>query len=274
VKTSVVIFPFDLFGGGGTAAGAQLVADAVREMLADNKREEIPTRARAYQGQVRVEEVGFDMLKDYSRWQDRAADIIKTIWRKQHFLLWVAGNHLGALPVYDELANDPAGTLVVQFDAHLDVYNLTDCTSELSHGNFLMHCKGPLPAIINLGHRELLLRPDHVKKYYTSTFSAAELAIDPEPALAYLRETCKKARRLFLDFDCDVFDPAFFPAVGHALPFGLTPPLILRLMDTAWTERIVGMSLSEFEPGRDVNDRSLSTLMWLIEYVLLRRYEK
>ena len=29
----------------------------------------------------------------------------------------------------------------------------------------------------------------------------------------------------------------------------------------------------EFDPSRDRNDRSLETLMWLVEYVLLRRYE-
>ncbi len=45
MKTSVVIFPFDLFGGGGAAAGAQLLADALKEMQADNESETLPTRA-------------------------------------------------------------------------------------------------------------------------------------------------------------------------------------------------------------------------------------
>ena len=46
------------------------------------------------------------------------------------------------------------------------------------------------------------------------------------------------------------------------------------LLHATWSERVVGVSLSEFEPGRDVNDRSLQTLMWLVEYLLLARYEK
>src|SRR5262249_56541121 len=112
-----------------------------------------------------------------------------------------------------------------------------------------------------------------VGRYYRQTFSAAELAVDAAPAEAYLRETCGRARRVFLDLDCDVFDPAFFPALGHALPFGLAPPLVLRLLEAAWSERVVGVAVSEFDPGRDQRDQSLATLVWLLEYLLLRRHE-
>src|SRR5207245_1257466 len=134
------------------------------------------------------------------------------------------GNHLGVLPVYDELSARP-NTLVVQFDAHLDIYNLSDCKAELSHGNYLLHCAGPLPEICNVGHRELLLRPAYVAKYLKQTFSAAEIAVDAEPALAKLRQACAQAEHVFVDIDCDVFDPAYFPALAHPLPFGLTPQL-------------------------------------------------
>ena len=39
VKTAVIFFPFDLFGSSGTADGVRLLADEMREMLADNRRE-------------------------------------------------------------------------------------------------------------------------------------------------------------------------------------------------------------------------------------------
>ena len=274
MKTSVVIFPFDLFGGGGAAAGAQLLADALKEMQADNESETLPTRARAYQKHVRIKEFNFDKLLAYSQWQADARRAIQQVWRKSEFLLWIAGNHLGTLPIYEELADNREGVVVVQFDAHLDIYNLSDCATELSHGNFLRHCTGELPAIVNLGHRDLFLTSAYVSRYYQQTFSAAELAIDPQPALAYLRQVCGSARRVFIDIDCDVFDPAFFPALGHPLPFGLTPPLLLLLLDAVGWERVVGMAVSEFEPARDVNDRGLETVMWLLEFMLLQRYEK
>src|SRR5262249_38224069 len=149
-------------------------------------RESKPTRAAAYQPHVRIRELDFEKLADYQDWRQRGRQAVRSAWKKGDFLLWVTGNHLGALPLYDELAG--TDTLVVQFDAHLDVYNLGDCTEELSHGNFLLHCAGSLPPVVNLGHRELLLRPEYVHKHYHWNCSASALALDPEPALKQLRK--------------------------------------------------------------------------------------
>jgi arginase family enzyme len=277
-KTSAVFFPFDLFGSGGCGAGAQLLADASQEMLADNRREKIATSARAYAGKVRCHEFSFETLAAYQEWRHQARLAARRVLDQGDFLLWVAGNHLGVLPVYEELGrrqHTPSKrTLVMQLDAHLDIYNLSDCTSELSHGNFLLHAETSLPDIINVGHRELLLRPEYVGKHYRHTVSAAELAIDPARSLDMVRAACAEAGHVFLDLDCDVFDSAFFPAQAHPVPFGLAPQLLLRLLDAVWSERFIGLAISEFDPSRDSADRSLATLMWLIEYVLLRRHEK
>jgi arginase family enzyme len=99
------------------------------------------------------------------------------------------------------------------------------------------------------------------------------LAVDPQSAVEYLRTTVAAAERVYLDIDCDVFDPLYFPAVTEPVPFGLNPLLLLRLLDAAWTPKLRGVLLSEFEPGRDQQDRSLATVMWLLEYCLLRCYE-
>src|SRR5262249_27376531 len=158
VKTAVIIFPFDLFGSSGTAAGAQLLADELREILEDNRRERTPTRARAYTNKVKIHEFCFEKMAVYEKWREQGWQAVHEVMVKGDFLLWISGNHLGALPVYDELATDAAESLVVQFDAHLDIHQFTDCTSELSHGNFIRHIKGQLPRLINIGHRDLLLR--------------------------------------------------------------------------------------------------------------------
>lgn len=273
VKTAAIFFPFDLFGSAGAAAGVELLADAVREMLADNRRERLPTRSQSYSSDVRIREVEFKTIADYDDWRKQGRQIIRRALANNEFILWITGNHLGTLPLYDELAEADDEPLVVQFDAHLDIYNLSDCTNELSHGNFLLSCAGPLPELINCGHRELVLKPDYIARYYRTVFSAAELAIDPEPALRRLKQAGQSGRRVVIDLDCDVFDPAFFPAVAQPLPFGLSPRFVLRLMDAIWSERVCGLSISEFCPARDREDRSLATLLWLVEYLLLRRYE-
>src|SRR5262249_16881538 len=57
VKTGVVVSPFALFGGGGGAAGGALRAEERRGVLADNRRETVPTRAAAYTPHVRVRQL-------------------------------------------------------------------------------------------------------------------------------------------------------------------------------------------------------------------------
>ncbi|MBI2807574.1 MAG: arginase family protein [Planctomycetes bacterium] len=270
MNTRAIFFPFDLFGSAGTRAGVELLADAFQEFLADNKRERIATRARALANKLRFEEYTFETLADYQDWRGQARGRVRQILKQNEFLLWVTGNHLGAIPIYDEL---DASALVVQLDAHLDIYNLSDCTPELSHGNFLLHAELPLPRIVNLGHRELLLRPEYIKKYYDASFSAAEVVSDEDTVLGKLGALCGDAERVLIDLDCDVFDPAFFPAVAEGRPFGLSPAFLLKVLNVVDKDKLIGLVISEFDPARDQRDRCLETLMWLIEYLLLWKYD-
>src|SRR5438552_4278416 len=156
MRTTVLFCPFALFGSPGAAEGADLLADAVREMLEDNRRERRPTRSRAYQPHVRVKELAFADLTAVAAWRETARAAARQALQAGDFLLWVGGNHLSILPVYEELGAR-GDVSVVQFDAHLDIYNLSDNPPELNHGNFLRHADGPLPPIINVGHRDLFL---------------------------------------------------------------------------------------------------------------------
>src|SRR5205823_12974638 len=92
-KTTALFFPFDLFGSAGTARGAELLADAFREMLDDNQRERKPTRAQAYTKGVRIEEFCFPSLAAYQDWRTEARQAIRRAFQKREFLLWITGNH-------------------------------------------------------------------------------------------------------------------------------------------------------------------------------------
>lgn len=274
MKTHACFHPFDLFGHPGTRQGAELLADAVREMLRDNRRETTPIRARAYTKKVQVEEFVFDAPSDYHDWRTAAQTAIAEIVDKDDFLLWSTGNHLGALPLYDVLCTHAEGTLVIQFDAHLDIYDLADCTTELSHGNFLRHAAGPLPKLVNIGHREQLLLPSAIESFFTHTIPAAELHANADAALERLRHACAEAERIFIDIDCDVFDAAYFPGVAQPEPFGISPAFVLRCLQAIWSPKIRGVALSEFLPAHDERDRSLATLLWLVEWIFLKNHER
>ncbi|WP_020470930.1 arginase family protein [Zavarzinella formosa] len=270
MRTTAVVFPFDQFGSAGTGAGAQLMGDALREMLEDIDEETEPTRGDCFVDQVSIEEFTFDTPAHCLDWRKTAAAVIREKFDGGESLLWLAGNHLCVLPVYEALDKND---LVIQFDAHLDVYNLSDSVSELSHGNFLMHTDGSLPRVVNIGSRDQFLPDKHTGEYFHRIRTAEDWHTDPASVLKSLQSLVKKAGRIWLDIDCDAFDPSYFPAVQHPLPFGLSPAHVLQILAAVWSPKIVGVSISEFDPGRDRDDRSLSTLVWLMEWLLLKRYE-
>ena len=270
MRSTAVVFPFDLFGSAGTGAGARLLGDVVREIIDDTDAETRPSRADAFRGRLRVQEEVFETLGQVKDWRKRGRAVARQSFKAGDFLLWLGGNHLSVLPVFDELGPD---TLVVQFDAHLDVYDFHDTTPELSHGNFLRLAGGPLPKLVHVGHRDLFLPPKELAKTFAAVHPATELAADPDRVAAALRKQAAAAKRVWIDLDCDAFDPAFLPAVPEPLPFGLAPPVFLKLLDAVWSEKVAGFSVSEFDPGRDVRDTSLNLLGWLVEFVLLKRHE-
>ena len=270
MRVQAVTFPFDLFGSAGTGAGAQLLGDAVRELLADARRETRPARSDSFKDHVRVREFPFETPAQLGDWRKTARGAVRSALKAGDRLLWLAGNHLAVLPIYEELGPD---ALVIQLDAHLDIYNLADCTSELSHGNFLLHAQDKLPAIVNVGNRDLFLPGEHVGQHYREAHGAEEVAADPDKVVQRLTRLAKSASRVWIDVDCDAFDPAYFPAVQHPLPMGLSPAFVLRLLAAVWSEKVVGVSVSEFDPGRDRADQSLGTLVWLVEWCLLRWFE-
>jgi len=274
-KTTVIVFPFDAFGAGGTGRGAELLGDTVREILADNKQETRPTRTDAYRGLVKMREVSFGTTKALGSWRSIGRQMLRQTLKSGERVLWLGGNHLSVLPVYEELGADgsAAGSLVVQFDAHLDVYQLRDINPNPAHGNFLLHSDETLPTIVNIGHRDLFLPPKEVSTYFAAAYTALEVATITDRIRSDIRTRAKKAKRVWIDIDADVFDPAAVPGVNMSLPFGPDPLTLLSLIDACWAGNVVGISISEFDPGRDDRDTGLTLLGWLIEWLLLRWHE-
>ena len=275
-KTTAIIFPFDNFGNAGTGAGAQLLGDFLNELLDDNDEEDRPMRGNAYTENLFLQQVDFDSMEELADWRSEGRTRLKEAFRHDERVIWLGGNHLSVLPVYEELgeSGDGAKTLVVQFDAHLDVHQFQDIHPTPANGNFLLHADGPLPTVVNVGHRDLFLLPADIRAAFAATHSALQLATQPEKVIADLRKRAAKAARVWIDIDADVFDPAELPGVHRPLPFGPPAVQVLRLLDELWeTGKVIGLSISEFDPGRDARDAGLNLLGWLIEWALLRWYE-
>ena len=267
MRTRAVSFPFDLFGSGGTGDGARLLIDALREILDDAAAETMPARSRSYRRKVKIEEVTLDSPEHLAFWKALAQSPIEETLGKGEFLIWLAGNHLGVLPIYEALG---VKTLVIQFDAHLDVFHLAENIVTPTHGNFLKHAETALPRIINVGSRDLLLMPKAIEPIFSRVISAEQVAADPSGAVGIIIEECESAERVWIDIDADAFDPSQVPAVTHPMPFGLSTQWVLGVLARLDWSKVAGISISEFEPGRDEKDKSLAALSWLLEWVLLR----
>jgi arginase family enzyme len=263
----VVVFPFELFGSGGTGAGAKLLADTVQEILDDTAQETRPCRADVLRGRVQLKELAFDTPAAVAKWRQRGHAIARQALDSREFVLWLGGNHLAVLPLLEELGAD---TLVIQFDAHLDVYRFHDTTTELSHGNYLKHFTGPKPRLVNVGHRDLFLTAPEIHETFEAVYPAWDVANDPHRVACELKAQASSAARVWIDLDCDAFDPSVLPAVAQPLPFGLLPPVFLTLFEVIWHGPVIGLSISEFDPGRDWRETSLNLLGWLVEYTLLK----
>ena len=280
-RTSVVVFPFDIFGGSGAGAGAELIADELREIVADNRREEVPTRADVYTRKFRIKEYSFDSLASLNAWRTTGRQAARPLLdgAPQDFFLWLGGSHISSLPVYEEAIRQP-GTIILQLDAHLDIHHFASCNPLPTHGNFIRHIERPdghsenepFP-IVHLGHRDLLLPQEEIGRFYRRAHSGIEFAQRREGVLAEIEGSLAGADRILLDIDCDVFDPAFFPATGRPVPAGLSPLDVLRVLGCIPLEKLAGVVLSEFDPGRDQTDRSLGLIVWLLEATLLARHE-
>jgi arginase family enzyme len=266
MPTTICVFPFDQFGGAGTSAGALLLGDAVREIVDDTDAETRPCRADCLRSCLDVREFAFDTPAKLLDWRKTGRAAARKSLAAGEFLIWLGGNHLSVLPVLEELRD----TLVVQFDAHLDLYSFHDNTAELSHGNFLKHLESPRPRLVNVGHRDLFLSAGEIAATFEAAHSALDCARDLDRVARDLNSAAAGAPRIWIDLDCDAFDPAVLPAVQEPLPFGLAPAAFLRLFEAVWSDRVIGLSISEFDPGRDTRDLSLNLLGWLLEFVLLK----
>lgn len=269
MPTAVVVFPFDHFGSAGTGAGAKLLADMVDEMQHDIHEESHPVRGKCFADELLTYEYSFETLPEVNAWRETGNTAIAERSRKNN-ILWLAGNHLAVLPVYDAL---DANTLILQFDAHLDIQNLDDNHESLSHGNFVMHRSKTAAKVINIGSRDLFLRGDYISRFYHDVYSAEDWHLDRQKVLSQLKKEIQQVKKVWIDIDCDVLDPTAFPAVQHPLPFGISTGDLLQLLALVKPKQLLGVSLSEFSPGQDREDRSLNVLGWLLEWLFLRWHE-
>src|SRR5262245_42325928 len=88
-KTTVIAFPFDLFGNAGTGAGAERLADFVGELLADNRAETRRTRCDTYRGLVKVKDIPLTTPRAVQTWRSVGRHAVRHALRAGERVVWL-----------------------------------------------------------------------------------------------------------------------------------------------------------------------------------------
>ncbi|MFH1845850.1 MAG: agmatinase [bacterium] len=174
------------------------------------------------------------------------------------FVVTVGGEHtsiVGAVWAHGERHPD---LTVVQFDAHADLRS-EYAGSAWNHACTMARVRDRCPRIVQVGIRSQaavereITADENIPVLYAHRIHL-ESGSDParSPWLERLLAAC--GPRVYVTFDCDVFDPAVIPATGTPEPGGLTWSQVEAALAILCREReVVGFDLSELAPVTDLH---------------------
>jgi arginase family enzyme len=274
-KASVVFWPFGLFGTPGAEAGAHDLHDALLASLSEAE-DAAGSRLAAAARTAEIELRPFATLDEIAAFRELIGAAFAERRRRGELPIFVGGNHLVALPVYDALAAERGRACVVSFDAHIDAYHATLAAEDLNHGNFLLHVRGrERLSIVNVGHRDLATDERRATAALDAAWPAEAIAARPlGDVIAEIAAHLAAFDAFLLDIDLDVLDPAALRAVGSPLPFGLAPAALLAIVLGLLSERTAGVTITEYDGRADADGAGKHLVVRLIERLLVAERER
>ncbi len=160
------------------------------------------------------------------------------------------GEHTITLPIIKSLGD----VRVLHFDAHGDLRD-EYLGEKTCHATVMRRvCETIDPThVLQVGIRALSREEvKYVKESGVSQITAQEiLESSIQPVIERVRDWLSKAKKIYITFDLDVFDPAYAPGVGNPEAEGLTPNQVLRIMEAAVDRRAAGIDVVELSPPYD-----------------------
>lgn len=164
------------------------------------------------------------------------------IWEKvkktNSKLLVLGGDHS---ITYDTLINAPWGDEValVWIDAHADLADEYPEGIFQSHGTVFTNLKTELglkkeQLLFIGGHAYTITSNEYqkIKKNETTNYIATQdILANKDKSLERIREFISKFKIIYLSIDADAVDQAFIPTVATMEPFGLTPNILINILN-------------------------------------------
>ncbi|MCW2923556.1 MAG: formimidoylglutamase [Thermoleophilia bacterium] len=207
---------------------------------------------------------------DASTWEQAVARIgalADRAFATGRFVVSLGGDHSVAWPLVDAAMrtvrgqHGPSGRLgVLQLDVHHDVRSLEHGPSNGTPMRGLLEAGSILPDdLVQVGihpfanRRALTEFCDEQLIRRLTLDDVAELG--PEEATRTALAALRGTDAIYLTVDIDVLDRAFAPGTAAAMPGGLDPRTLVRIVELACRDpRVIAMDVVEFDPERDVAD--------------------
>jgi agmatinase len=180
----------------------------------------------------------------------RVAETVEDIFSSKKVPIIVGGEHmmtLGAVKAFKEIT-------VVSFDAHFDMRD-EYLSNKLSHACVMRRTFEELGAgkVFLMGVRATYRdEMDFVKKSKIDYLTSLEMMRSgTKTASSWLHDKLRYAKRLYISIDIDVLDPAYAPGVGNPEPEGISPTVLLDILNEVADDKVVGFDLMEYTPQYD-----------------------
>lgn len=149
---------------------------------------------------------------------------------------------------------------ILDFDAHMDLRD-EYLESRLSHATFMRRLceQRGSETVVEVGVRavcgeELSFAEKTGLRYITS----------PDIMRRGLKSTVKEVKdvlssfgQVYVTIDMDVLDPAYAPGVGNPVPEGVSPTVLLDILQEICDKRVVGFDVVEVSPQYDLGVAAL-----------------
>ncbi len=195
----------------------------------------------------------------------RCHDAAMRIFARGAIPVFLGGDHSISAPLIRACTQRYGNLNVVHLDAHTDMNDWSPGTSH-HHGSVMARVLAENPGIEIFQYGVRGLCGEHAPSARVHTVHQRDV---PRSLSATGHTASPKGKPCYLSLDVDVLDPVYAPGTGTPVPFGMTPTLLLRLLERISTaNRVVGMDFVELNPEADRDDVTASLLVHLLLCVL------
>jgi agmatinase len=166
---------------------------------------------------------------------------IENIWKKAYDLdsklLIFGGDHSITFDTLSVSKIDDR-TAIIWLDSHADLADEYPKGVFQSHGTVFSNLKekkklktDQLFFIGGHAFTQTSIEYDKIKKTEVKFLSTQQIMKNKEESIKEIAQFVEKYNRIYLSIDVDILDQAFVPTLGTAEPFGLTPQILLEILE-------------------------------------------